>query len=391
MRHFSAQYVFTNSAAPLKRPVISTLDDGTIVEIEDTGGILTEKHSVEFYNGIIVPGFVNCHCHLELSHMKGQTAEGKGLGGFIAEVRNNRGNDPESIEKAIQYSDNELYNEGIVLCADICNTPSTFKIKEKSKIKYYNFLEVFGLDSTKAQKRIDEILIVADAAKKKNLPYSIVPHSAYSVSEQLFQLINNLSKKNDISSIHFLESESEREFLRSHTGPIMDSYTQFGILPADIHSAKDHIEVVFEKMASYRSLILVHNTFISRSELEILKKRENLFFCLCPASNLYIEKSLPPVEMIVNEGCKVVIGTDSKGSNERLSILNELLILQNNFPVLSIETLVKWATINGAEALGAASWAGSIEPGKKPGLLLIEDSDLEHQRLLKTSRVKRLI
>lgn len=69
MRSLSAQYVITNIGRPLKRPVITTGDDGTIISIEDTGGTLTEKRSTEFYNGIIVPGFVNSHCHPELSQL----------------------------------------------------------------------------------------------------------------------------------------------------------------------------------------------------------------------------------------------------------------------------------------------------------------------------------
>jgi cytosine/adenosine deaminase-related metal-dependent hydrolase len=69
MKSLTAQYVITNTCRPLKRAVITTEDDGTIISIEDTAGALTEKGSTEFYNGIIVPGFVNSHCHLELSHM----------------------------------------------------------------------------------------------------------------------------------------------------------------------------------------------------------------------------------------------------------------------------------------------------------------------------------
>jgi aminodeoxyfutalosine deaminase len=75
MKRFTAQYVITNSGPPLKRAVLTTEDDGTITGIEDTDGNLKEKHSTEFHNGVIIPGFVNCHCHLELSHMKGKTPE----------------------------------------------------------------------------------------------------------------------------------------------------------------------------------------------------------------------------------------------------------------------------------------------------------------------------
>ena len=70
MRKLSAQYIFTNTGAPLKRGIITVDDDGFIIDVEDTNGFLTEKSSVEFYNGVITPGFVNCHCHLELSHLK---------------------------------------------------------------------------------------------------------------------------------------------------------------------------------------------------------------------------------------------------------------------------------------------------------------------------------
>ena len=79
MKRFSAQYIITNSGPSLKRAIITAEDDGTIINIEDTLGDLQEKHSVEFYNGIIIPGFVNCHCHLELSHMKDAIGQGTGL------------------------------------------------------------------------------------------------------------------------------------------------------------------------------------------------------------------------------------------------------------------------------------------------------------------------
>lgn len=86
MKYFSAQYVFTNAGPPAKRAVICAEDDGTIVKIEDTGGKLSEKQSVVFYNGIIVPGFVNCHCHLELSWLKNEIPEGTGLSNFLMDV-----------------------------------------------------------------------------------------------------------------------------------------------------------------------------------------------------------------------------------------------------------------------------------------------------------------
>ncbi|MDO9066465.1 MAG: hypothetical protein Q7U96_05215, partial [Chloroflexota bacterium] len=189
MKRFSAQYIITNSGPPLKRAMITTEDDGTILSIEDTGGDLEEKHSVEFYNGIIIPGFVNCHCHLELSHMKGSIAQGSCLGGFVKQVRNTRDNNSESIIASAYSADNEMYSEGIVLCADICNTSLSFNIKKESRICYINLLEVFGIDAEKASRRMDEIIKVAETAEDMNLPFSIVPHSVYSMSLSLLRLL----------------------------------------------------------------------------------------------------------------------------------------------------------------------------------------------------------
>ncbi|MDQ1332687.1 MAG: aminodeoxyfutalosine deaminase, partial [Bacteroidota bacterium] len=149
MKRFAAQFIFTNSGPPLKRAVITADDDGTIISIENNDGSLRERQSVEFYNGIIIPGFVNCHNHLELSHLKGIIPEGKGLGDFISRVRSIRDRMLPDIKTAARNTDNDMYLEGIQLCADICNTPDTFEMKSKSLLRYINLIEAFGIDPGK--------------------------------------------------------------------------------------------------------------------------------------------------------------------------------------------------------------------------------------------------
>jgi cytosine/adenosine deaminase-related metal-dependent hydrolase len=112
---------------------------------------------------------------------------------------------------------------------------------------------------------------------------------------------------------------------------------------------------------------------------------------MCPNSNLYIENKIPQINMFVEEGCEIVIGTDSLASNTNLSILQELKTIQLNYPEISVTDLVKWATINGAKALGEQRNFGSIEPGKKPGLLILENVDLQDMKLLPDSVVTRLV
>lgn len=391
MKRFSAQYVITNTGLPLKRAIITTNDDGSIVSIENTSGNLKEEHITEFYNGIIVPGFVNCHCHLELSHMKGSVATKTGLAEFIGAIINKREGSKESIRRASFSADNLMYNEGIVLCADICNTSDTFDLKKESKIKYINLIEVFGLDREKAVRRMNDAKKVADTASEKNLAYSLVPHSVYSMSLTLLRLLRDESLKNRITSVHFMETQGEKAFLTERTGSLMSTYEKSGLLTINPETAENHEKAILDEITPSGNLILVHNTFIDRDTVRNLKGRENIYYCLCPNSNLYIENNLPPVSMLVEEDCEIVIGTDSLASNSTLSILQELKTLQHNFPDLKIEELISWATINGANALQSDDTFGKIEPGKKPGLLVLENIDLMNMKLLPESTVTRLI
>lgn len=391
MKSISAQYIITNTGPKLKRGVITTDDYGTILSVEDTRGHLQERGCTEYYNGILIPGFVNCHCHLELSHMKGSAAQGSGLGGFIEHIRTGRDSDSETIISSARSADNALYSAGIALCADVCNTSLTFSIKNESKIRYINLLEVFGIDPEKAGRRMDELSILAETARHMNLSFSLIPHSVYSMSLGLLRLLREKSRKNKVTSIHFMESASERLFLEDHSGPLMKSYQKSGLVPLRFETVNNHIDAVLNEITPAGNLILVHNTFADRESIKAMRTRENLFWCLCPNSNIYIENKLPPLDLLIEEGCEIVIGTDSLASNQKLDILEELKTLQTNFPSLLIEDMVRWSTVNGAVALGEEEFFGKIEAGKKPGLLLLQNVDLINMKLLPESFVTRLI
>jgi cytosine/adenosine deaminase-related metal-dependent hydrolase len=391
MKQFSAQYIITNSGKPLKRGIIKTDDNGVILEVEDTGGLSEERRSVEYYNGIIVPGFVNCHCHLELSHLKGCVKIGSGLSDFILQVRNTRDNNSDTIREAAEKADDEMAGEGIVLCADTCNNDSSFETKVKSSIKYINLIEVFGIDPAKAEKRIEEAIRIAGISERLYLPSYIIPHAVYSTSLPLFRLIKELSRGNKVTSIHFMETEGEKEFLINKTGAIAHSYIKSGLMPENPLTVRSHEDAVLNEITPSGNLILVHNTFADRKTLDKVNDRGNTFWCLCPGSNIYIENILPPASILREAECKIVTGTDSLASNDKLSILSELKLLQENFPSVPLDELIAWATINGAKALGESENYGSIEPGKKPGLILLKDLDLVNLRLTPGTTVSRLI
>lgn len=391
MKRFSAHYIFTGSGTPLKHGLVTTTDEGEIISVEAPDTDLKETRSVQFFNGIIVPGFVNAHCHLELSHMKGTIPEGGGLPEFLMKVRTTRHFDASEIRAEAIKADSFMHDEGIVLCADICNTADTFEIKKKSRIIYISLIEEFGIDPERAEKRMDDALPVIREAQRAGLEYYVVPHSAYSMSKPLLKLLKEAGKDNKVTSVHFMESESEIRFLRSNDGGLADSFRASGLMPSEPDLPGSHLSAIREGITGTGNLILVHNTFADEATITEVNKRGNTFWALCPRSNLFIENTLPPVELLRSQKCNIIIGTDSLSSNHSLSILEEMKVLQNNFPAVSLSEIMAWGTANGARALGKDDIYGSIEAGKKPGLLLIENLDLHNLKLIKESRVRRLI
>lgn len=367
MRRISAQYIFTSAGKPLKRGIVTVASDGTITSVEDTGGKLPEKRATEFYNGIIIPGLVNCHAHLELSHLRGEIAPGGGLGSFINSVRDRREASAATVIDAAARADREMLDEGVVACGDISNNSLTAGIKSQSEIKYFTFAEVFGLDPAMAEIRMNGALEVIEEMQAARLPAQVTPHSLYSVSHPLSGLIREHLNPGSVISVHFLESDEERKI------------------------ADNHVEAALELSEMVSGLLLVHNTVITREEAERVAMAGNTWFCLCPASNLHISGLMPPAAMLREVTDRIVTGTDSLASSDHLSMITGLRLLQDATPLLPVGEIIRWGTINGARALKMDDTLGSVEPGKRPGLLLVEPFDLVNMRLLPESRVRRLI
>lgn len=396
MRKIAATYLFCGNRPPLKNGILLCENDGTVVDIIENSGNLTEQSGLEFYSGILVPGFVNVHCHLELSHLKGKIEEKTGIGGFIGAINKLRNQDTGEVEKAIQVADRKMWAAGTAAVGDISNSTLTLETKLRSKIFYHTFVESFGFHPSRAERAFDIAQEILWQFNENQLKSSIAPHSPYSVSDPLFKKIQEFAiAEKSIISIHNQESSAESEFFKNGTGAISNHLkNNLGIdISHWIPSGKSSLQSVLHYLPAENPLILVHNTFTGREDLDLLKKNRSLtntYFALCPNSNLYIENQLPPVQLFREEKLNLCIGTDSLASNRELSVLAEMVALQQNFPELDLEELLQWATLNGAKALGIDAIFGSFEPGKKPGINLISGVDLKTLRLNGTSKVKRL-
>ena len=261
---------------------------------------------------------------------------------------------------------------------------------------YHTFVEAFGFHPSRAEKAFR----VAEATEKlfheAGLPASVTPHSSYSVSEQLFKKIKKKAlSDNSILSIHNQESLAEEKFFKTCRGHLFHHlHYNLGLEMTHMKPRQARIpSLIMPFFPKENKLLLVHNTFITKEDIEVLKKyrdMENTFFVICPNANLYIENQLPPVTLFQKENLNICLGTDSLASNHQLSILEEMITLQDHFPEIKIQELVEWGCLNGARALNLSNRLGSFEKGKNPGINLITSADLQALKFTSTSRIKIL-
>ncbi|MFA7115788.1 MAG: amidohydrolase family protein [Bacteroidales bacterium] len=394
-RKIFANLVMPISSAPIPNGYVEVDEEGTILSI---GQMTKETESTEYYNGILCPGFVNTHCHSELSYLKDKFKEGTGMAGFIDQINSLRDStDKDARLLSIQTAMDTMYNAGVSGLGDISNGDESFEIKVKSPIYTRTFLEVFGSEPEDADDVMKSVRKLEAKAKSMNLDAAPTPHSPYTTSPILIEKVSADALKEGYLSYHNQESKEEDDLLISDTGHLAENYHRrkmsvpAGYGKAGIYFFMDKL-LNIHKAPFNEHILLVHNTVTDEQAMDYVTSMcKNLYWVTCPLSNLFIHKMLAPLNLWKKKGLNISIGTDSLSSNHVLSMIEELKCIQKHFPEISLEDTLKWATLNGAKALGKEDILGSFEIGKKAGLVLINNIDWHNIRLTNKSESKRLI
>ena len=349
---------------------------------------------IEKLKGVVCPGFINAHCHLELSHMKGLIPKHTGLVDFVVKVVNERHFSADEIMAAIDLAEKEMIQNGIVAVGDICNNTLTIPQKTKGNLYYHNFIETSGFPPVIAEARLKRAVDIYNEYAQKFSNNSIVPHAPYSVSPAMFAMINDLPN-NDLLTIHNQETCAENEFFEKGTGDLLKLYEQMGIEISFFKpSRKTSLQTWLPHFTKGQTIILVHNVSASANDLLFEKLQTanyklRTFYCLCPNANVYISNTLPGINLLMQNTGNMVLGTDSLASNDRLCILEEIKTLQHYCKELELSTLLQWATSNGSIALHMDNKLGSFEKGKQPGVVLIEG--VEDLKLKNDATARRIL
>ena len=377
-RRITAEYVYTlESHEPIRRGYVEYDDaDGSIV----TTGACGPDETVE--PGAVVPGFINAHCHVELSHLHGKFRKGTGMAGFIDQINELRdwaGRDAKV--KLVREWMDKMWQDGVSAMADISNDDSSFDVKKDHKMYTRTFLEVFGSEPHMCEGAMADVMKLADLASEAGIDAAPTPHSCYTMSPQLLSASAAAGLAKGYLSYHSQESQEEEELLRNGSGAMYENRRRSGMSTPPV-TGESSLKYFIDRLADAapapydQQILLVHNVCLAQEDIDAAKKvMNNVYWAVCPLSNIFIHNALPPISLMRGNGLAITLGTDSLSSNDDLDMVKEMYCLHSNFPEVPMAEILTWASLNGARFLGKEAQLGTLEKGKRPGIVRISDID----------------
>lgn len=391
IRRIAASYVYTLDAEPIKNGYVEYDDDGTVVAV----GSCCEDDIV--LQGALVPGFVNAHCHVELSHLHGKFRKGTGMAGFIDQINELRdwAGREVKVELTRKWMD-KMWKDGVSAMADISNDDSSFEVKKSHPMYTRTFLEVFGSEPEMCEGVMDDVARLHKVASDYGIDAAPTPHSCYTMSPQLLTVSSAEGLKSGFLSYHSQESIEEEELLISGSGAMYENRKRSGMSTPPV-TGESSLKYFLDRLEEAspapheENILLVHNVCLKQGDIDAIRKvMNNPFFAICPLSNIFIHDALPPIELMRKNGLSIALGTDSLSSNDDLDMVKELACLHEAFPEVPMAEMLVWACLNGARFLRKDDMLGTITPGKRPGIVLVKNID-ENGFVTSESRSERII
>ena len=382
IKRVAAKYVYTlESYEPIVNGFVEyNEEDGTVVAT----GVCENPESEEILDGALVPGFVNAHCHVELSHLFGKFYKGSGMAGFIDQInalRDWAGRDVKA--RLVQEWMDKMWNDGVTAMADISNDDASFDVKASHKMYTRTFLEVFGSEPQMCEDVMNDVTELNRIADSKGIDAAPTPHSCYTMSPQLLSASAAAGLEKGYISYHSQESQEEEDLLLTGTGAMYENRIRNGMSTPPV-TGESSLKYFIQRLADAapapygQHILLVHNVCLQQDDINAAKAvMKNVYWAVCPLSNIFIHNALPPIPLMRENGLAIAIGTDSLSSNDDLSVIKEIACLHENFPEVPMGEIFTWACLNGARFLSKEDVFGTLTAGKKPGVVLVKGLDAE--------------
>lgn len=372
-----AETVWPLSAPPL-RPGAVAVREGRIAAIGLVREVQPQPEEPvwELGEALILPGWVNAHCHLELSHLCGRVPYRGRFTTWLRDLVLARWRwPPEEWLASARTGCAELLRHGVTTVGDITFSGAGFAAVRESGLRGVVFQEVLGFRTAEAERawaQRTEPLWRERAFPCERVQLGLSPHAPYSTSAALYERCLEQARQHGwLLATHLAETLAEEEFMRTGRGELrkaMQRFHQFDRRwrPPGASPVAYLQELGFGTVPG----LAVHCNYLSDEDIGLLQQ-SHLTVVYCPRSHTFFQHRDHPVERLLAAGVPVALGTDSLASNDRLDLLAEVREAARKHPGVPPETWLRLATLEGARALGWGGETGSLEVGKAADLVAI--------------------
>lgn len=332
---------------------------------------------VDHGNGVILPGLVNAHTHLELCALKNRVKPENGFQAWVQSLLAERAClKPEAIQRESALGIEHLLSSGCIAAGDISTMGITKDLFIHSPLLGIWFQECLGNDTG----------IPTDCRKGPRQSISLAGHAPHTTSPELLKKLKTITSKGDVPfSIHLAESREEAVFIASGKGEWADFLVERGIEFSSWGVGNNRTPVQHADQIGLldSNTIAVHVIQSNEKDFKILQEKGSSV-CLCLRSNHLLHGELPDVPSMLKNRIHLCLGTDSLASVDTLSIFDEMAFAANCFPEIPPADILAMATQNGAKALGLDGLAGTLAPGATGSFLYLDLSAGNEKQLMES-------
>lgn len=396
---YTASWLYSPGRTPIAGGAVA-VRDGRIVEIGTARELIAGygQPTGEYPGCVLMPGFVNAHTHLELTHFPAwRLRDGldyhphRFVDWIIQMIKVRRGVTPEETRVSLKAGINACLRAGTTSVGDIVTAPDLLSAYDGSSIGGRIYLELIGQDRQIFEPRLTKAMEAIQAINGPRLP-GLSPHAPYTLNSNLLADIAAAARQGCLPlSLHLAESRDESDLLFDSSGPLAEEmyplvgWQDFLPSPRRITPAR-----FFDTGGLLGpSTLAVHGVQLTPADAALLQER-GVSICLCPRSNERLAVGAAPVHLFKKLGIPLCLGTDSLASNDSLSLWDEIRFALDCYKgELGPEKLLEMATQGGAAGIGMAGQVGTLEAGKRADFQLVElDGVCTAERLLETGRVR---